>query len=59
VAGDADYVPVIERCIRKKWSVELFFWAQASGELKRMQNVKFVDLASGFKTITFLEKELP
>lgn len=59
VAGDADYVPVIERCIRRKWSVELYFWAQASSELKRISGVKFIDLAAGFKTISFLEKEMP
>jgi hypothetical protein len=59
VAGDADYVPVIERCIERKWSVELYFWAQASSYLKNMPDVKFVDLAEGFKEISFLEKELP
>ena len=57
VAGDADYVPTLERCIKKKWSIELFFWAQASSELKRLPGVKFFDLAPFFSTVTFLEKE--
>jgi hypothetical protein len=39
--------------------LELYFWAQASSELKRLPGVKFVDLANGFKQITFVEKELP
>lgn len=59
VAGDADYVPALERCLKRKWAVELYFWAQASGELKRLPGVRFVDLAAGFKDITFLEKEPP
>ena len=59
VAGDADYIPAIERCVKRKWSVELYFWAQASSDLKSMPGVNFVDLADGFKKITFLEKELP
>jgi len=59
VAGDADYVPTLERCIKKKWAIELLFWSQASAELKRLAGVKFVDLAAAFKTVTFLEKEAP
>ena len=59
VAGDTDYVPTLERCLKKKWALELYFWAQASSELKRLPGVKFVDLANGFKQITFVEKELP
>lgn len=58
VAGDSDYVPVVQRCVKRGWSVELYFWAQASGELKRLDGVKFIDLASGFKEITFLEREM-
>jgi hypothetical protein len=58
VAGDADDVPALERCLKRKWGVELYFWAQASSELKRLPGVRFVDLATGFKEITFLETEL-
>ena len=58
VAGDADYVPTLERCLKKNWGLELYFWAQASSELKRLSGLKFVDLATGFKQITFVEKEL-
>jgi hypothetical protein len=56
VAGDADYVPTLERCIKKKWAVELYFWAQASSSLKQLPNVKFIDLATGFEQISFLAK---
>ncbi|MCH7812612.1 MAG: NYN domain-containing protein [Planctomycetes bacterium] len=59
VAGDADYVPVLERCLKKAWAVEIYFWAQASRELLRLPGVKFSDLADGFKEITFLEKQMP
>ena len=59
VAGDQDYVPTLERCVRKKWSVELYFWQQASSELKRMQGVQFNDLGAGFKEITFLANVNP
>jgi hypothetical protein len=54
VAGDQDYVPTLERCIKKKWSVELYFWQQASNELKRLTGVEFYDLGDGFDEICFL-----
>lgn len=59
VAGDQDYVPTLERCLKKGWSVELFFWAQASSSLKELPGVAFTDLATGFSDVTFVEKELP
>jgi uncharacterized LabA/DUF88 family protein len=59
VAGDADYIPVLERCVKKGWAVELYFWDQASSDLKRLSGVEFTDLSTGFKQITFLEKEMP
>ena len=59
VAGDADYLPTLERCIKKRWAIELYFWAQAASALKQLPGVKFVDLATGFNRVTFLEKELP
>ena len=34
-AGDADYVPAIERAKRKRWSVEVWFWSNAAGDLKK------------------------
>ncbi|MCG3130003.1 MAG: hypothetical protein FLDDKLPJ_00750 [Phycisphaerae bacterium] len=58
VAGDADYLPALERCLKRKWSVELFFWAQASSDLKRLPGAAFVDLATGFDQITFVAKEM-
>jgi len=59
VAGDQDYVPTLERCLKKRWAVEIFFWAQVSRVLLQLPGVRFTDLASGFKEITFLEKEMP
>ena len=34
-AGDADYVPVIERAKKKGWTVEVWFWSNAAAELKK------------------------
>ena len=34
-AGDADYIPAIERAKSKGWSVEVWFWSNAAGELKK------------------------
>jgi uncharacterized LabA/DUF88 family protein len=34
-AGDADYVPVVERAKKKKWIVEVWFWGNAAAELKK------------------------
>ncbi len=35
VAGDQDYVSVVERLHRAKWKVEVWFWNNVSGELKQ------------------------
>lgn len=56
VAGDQDYVPTLERCIRKKWLVEIYFWEQASSVLKGLKGTQFIKLDDSFKNITFLEK---
>jgi len=58
VAGDQDYVPTLERCLKRKWTVELYFWAQASSALKQLSGVSFTDLATGFNQVTFVEREL-
>ena len=34
-AGDADYIPAIERAKSKGWPVEVWFWSNAAGELKK------------------------
>ena len=57
VAGDQDYVSTLERCVKKGWNVEIYFWAQASSQLKRISKVKFIELDQVFKEITFIEKE--
>lgn len=43
VAGDADFVPAIERLREKGYKVEVFFWNHASLELKSVCN-NFVPL---------------
>lgn len=34
-AGDADYVPAVERAKSKGWSVEVWFWSNAALELEK------------------------
>lgn len=59
VAGDRDYVPTLSRCVKKGWAVELYFWQQASVELKKMTGVQFFDLGAAFNEISFLAKANP
>lgn len=56
VAGDQDYVSTLERCIKRNWEVEIYFWEQASTFLKNLQGVKFTNLGDCFERITFREK---
>ena len=56
VAGDKDYVPTLERCIKKKWNVEIYFWEQASSSLKSFSNAQFISMDSFFNEITFKAK---
>ena len=37
-AGDADYVPAVERAKKKGWVVEVWFWSNAAAELKKAAN---------------------
>jgi hypothetical protein len=57
VAGDKDYLPTLERCVKKKWKVEIYFWDQASSSLKNMQGTSFISLDSYFERITFKAKD--
>ena len=43
VAGDADYVPAIEKLMKRKIPVHVVFWGHASRELKEIAT-KFVNL---------------
>ncbi len=56
IAGDQDYIPTLERCVKRKWQVEIYFWDQASSVLKSMQGANFINLDSSFERITFVEK---
>ena len=42
-AGDADYVPVIDRAKGKGWQVEVWFWSNAAVELQKAAS-RFVSL---------------
>ena len=56
VAGDQDYVPTLERCIKKGWKVELYFWEQASSQLKSMVGIDFRSLNQHFEKVIFKAK---
>jgi len=58
VAGDQDYMPTIERCVKKKWNVEIYFWEHAvSSSLKSYPSIKFYSLDNWFNVITYIQKE--
>lgn len=58
VAGDQDYTPTLERCLKRDWQLEIYFWEQAASALKSLQEkgANFLSLDNYFKNITFLEK---
>ncbi|NEP44375.1 MAG: NYN domain-containing protein, partial [Okeania sp. SIO2H7] len=56
VAGDQDYFPTLERCVRRNWEVQVYFWEQASSALKSMGGTQFINLDNSFNSITFIEK---
>lgn len=56
VAGDADYVPTLLRCVKKKWAVEVYFWGQAAAELRALEGATFISLNAAFERITFRAK---
>ncbi len=37
-AGDADYIPAVARAQSKGWVVEVWFWSNAAGDLKKAAN---------------------
>jgi uncharacterized LabA/DUF88 family protein len=54
-AGDADFVPAVERAKRKGWTVEVWFWSNAADLLKKTasrfcvldQKLEFLRLGGG------------
>jgi tRNA A58 N-methylase Trm61 len=58
VAGDQDYLPTLERCLKKGWKVEIYFWEQVSQTLKNLSGSQFINLNAWFKKITFLQNSL-
>ena len=34
-AGDADYIPAVQRARERGWPVEVWFWSNAAGDLKK------------------------
>lgn len=52
VAGDADYVPVIERLAKRGFTVDVMFWKHASHELRDVAT-KFVELDSYLDHLNF------
>ncbi len=54
VAGDADFVPVVEEAQKEGWNVEVWYWSNAANDLKRVAN-RFEELNSAVNTIGFEE----
>lgn len=55
VSGDGGYVTTLERCIKREWTVEIYFWRQAAASLKHLQDSTFFNLNEDFASITFKE----
>ncbi len=55
VSGDGGYVTTLERCVKRGWAVETYFWRQAAASLKRLQGGTFFNLNLDFEKITFKE----
>lgn len=54
VAGDGDYVSTLERALKRGWRVELYFWSNAAGALKRLPGIRFIELDQYLPQISFL-----
>ncbi len=55
VAGDADFVPVVEEAQRSGWRVEVWYWSNAAGDLKAKAD-RFVDLDPDVDMVGFEER---
>lgn len=45
-AGDADFIPIVERAKRRGWAVEVWFWGNAAQDMKNAAT--FVDMDKAF-----------
>lgn len=57
VSGDGGYVTTLERCVRRGWAVEIYFWRQAAASLKQLDGATFFNLNPDFGKITFKEPD--
>ena len=57
VSGDGGYVTTLERCVRRGWAVEVYFWRQAAATLKHLGGTTFFNLNPDFDRITFKEPD--
>ena len=55
VAGDADFVPVVEMARRKQWRTEVWYWSAAAKTLKNAAD-RFENLNTHLDTIGFKER---
>lgn len=51
IAGDGDYIPLIEKLHKRKISIHVMFWAHASREIKDAVGDKFFNLNPYLNTI--------
>lgn len=59
VAGDGDYVSTLERCVKRSWRVELYFWSNAARSLRTLPGVRFIELDQFLPQVSFLAAERP
>lgn len=54
VAGDADFIPVVDDAHAEKWFVEVWYWSNAAGDLKKAVD-RFEHLDTALDQIGFEE----
>jgi uncharacterized LabA/DUF88 family protein len=45
VAGDSDYLPAVEEVLNRRWRAEVYFWSNASKEIRQNPMIHFEDLS--------------
>jgi uncharacterized LabA/DUF88 family protein len=55
VAGDADFLPVVEEARSAGWEIEVWYWANAAQLLQR-NATRFIDLSPSLDAVGFEER---
>jgi len=53
LAGDRDYVPTFKEAKNRNWNIEVYFWSNASAEIKKHPDIKFIDFSRDLLKVGF------